>query len=494
MNLSRGRTPGPEAGGAGRTRGRRRATALTASVAGLLAVASLAACSSSAKPAASGGGGGGSSAPGSAAAGASGASSPSAAASSGAPAYKCGASATKLTMWGWAAGYELAVNEFNKTHPDICVSLQNNGAANDEYTKIGNTLKAGSGAPDLAEIEYFALPSFEVTKSLVDLTKFGAGDHKKDIAPVAWAQASQGDAVYAMPVDLGPLVQYYNSTLLSKHSIDVPTTWDQFATAADKLHTADPKAAIANFDPTNAQAVLAMMQQYNAFPFKYSGGSNLTIDFTGSAQMAFANYWQKLIDAKEVTMAADFSPEQWTDFDTGVDAVRFSPAWGPVGMQLNMKQSIGAWRAAPMPQNTAGQTLSGNWGGSTIAVLAQSKHQKEAAEFAEWFGGSADAWKILSGPVAGAFPAYLPLLNDPTFQSTTLPISGDSQPNKVFAQAAQNMIAPQWPPIMTAALTQWTDVFAGVAKGTEKLPDAFKSYQDSLVKYAKAQGFTVSTS
>jgi multiple sugar transport system substrate-binding protein len=462
-----------------------------------LAVSALGACSSSSKPAAQGGSASASDTTASSTTPAGSASAPapaSAAASSGAPKYKCSDSATKLTMWGWAAGYDLAVDAFNRSHPDICVTLQNNGAANDEYTKIGNTLKAGNGAPDLAEVEYFALPSFEITKSLVDLTKYGANDHKGDIAPVAWAQVSQGSAVYAMPVDLGPLVQYYNSTLLSKHSIDVPQTWSEFSAAAQKLHAADPKAAITNLDPTNAQAVLAMMQQNNAFPFKYSGGSNLTIDFTGSAQMAFANYWQKLLDAKQVTTAADFSPEQWTDFDSGVDAVRFSPAWGPVGMQLNMKASIGSWRAAPMPQTTAGQKLSGNWGGSTIAVFTQSKHPKEAAEFAEWFGGSADSWKILSGPVAGAFPAYLPLLNDSAFQSTTLPISGNSQPNKVFAEAAQNMIAPQWPPIMTAALTQWTDTFGGVAKGTETLPDAFKAYQAAMVKYAKAQGFTVSTS
>lgn len=478
----------------GRLRGGR-LTAVAVAAVGALAVTTLGACSSSSKPVAQGGGSiSASDTTATSAAPTDSASAPAPGASSGAPAYKCSDSATKLTMWGWAAGYNLAVDAFNRSHPDICVTLQNNGAANDEYTKIGNTLKAGNGAPDLAEIEYFALPSFEITKSLVDLTKYGANDHKADIAPVAWSQVSQGSAVYAMPVDLGPLVQYYNSTLLSKYNIDVPTTWDQFAAAAQKLHAADPKAAIANFDPTDAQAVLAMMQQYNAFPFKYTGGSNVTIEFTGSAQMAFANYWQKLLDAKEATTAADFSPEQWTDFDTGVDAVRFSPAWGPVGMQLSMKASIGAWRAAPMPQTTAGQKLSGNWGGSTIAVFAQSKHPKEAAEFAEWFGGSADSWKILSGPVAGAFPAYLPLLNDPTFQSTTLPISGSSQPNKVFAEAAQNMIAPQFPPIMTAALTQWTDTFGGVAKGTETLPDAFKAYQAAMVKYAKAQGFTVSTS
>ena len=46
-----------------------------------------------------------------------------------------------------------------------------------------------------------------------------------------------------------------------------------------------------------------------------------------------------------------------------------------------------------------------NWGVSDAEVDATSKvvvqHAKEAAEFAQWFGGSDDSWKILAGPVGG---------------------------------------------------------------------------------------------
>ncbi|MFE3412325.1 ABC transporter substrate-binding protein [Streptomyces mirabilis] len=403
----------------------------------------------------------------------------------------CRSGATSLTFWGWSAGYDLAVKKFNQTHPDICVKLENAGAAGDEYVKLSDALKAHSGTPDVAQIEYFELPSFEITKSLVDLTPYGVGAAKQNEAPAAWSAVTQGSAQYAMPVDLGPLALYYNSAVFTRHKIAVPATWSQFAAAADTLHAADPKAAITNFDPVDAQPVLAMMQQYGAFPFTYSGGDRLGINFTGAAQTAFADFWQGLIDKKEVTTAADFSPAQWANLDSGANAARITPAWGPVGMQGSIKKTIGSWRAAPVPQQQAGQSAGGNWGGSTLAVVKGTVHAKEAAEFAKWFGGSADAWPILSGDVAGAFPGYLPLLNSPAFQSRTLPISGTSQPNKVFAKAAQDLRPIQWPPIMTAALTQWTSTFAGVAKGTETLPEAFKTFQQQMVSYAKAQGFTV---
>jgi multiple sugar transport system substrate-binding protein len=469
----------PSAAGSGRPPGRRwnrtgrKALLPTVAAAAVLA---LAACSGTSTPSTT------------SAAGSSGTPNPSSSTAA------CASGATKITFWGWSAGYDLAVNQFNATHPDVCVTIENAGAAGDEYTKLSDALKAGSGTPDVAQIEYFEVPSFEITNSLVDLSQYGVGDAKSNVIPAAWSQTTQGDAIYAMPVDVGPMALWYNKDQFDAAGITtLPTTWADFATAADKLHAKDSSAAITNLDPETAQEMLAVMQQWGAFPFEYSGGDKLGIHFTGAAQTAFAQYWQGLYDKGEVTKVADFSPTQWTNLDTGKNASRLSPAWGPVGMQGSISKTIGSWRAAPLPQVNAGDNLSGSWGGSTLAVIKGTQHAKEAAEFAQWFGGSDDSWKILAGPVGGAFPAYLPLLDDDTFLATQLPISGDSQPNKVFAEAAKAINYPQWPPIMTAALTQWTSTFAGVVKGSETLQQAFAAFQKQMVDYAKSQGFTVTT-
>src|ERR1700744_5472375 len=68
----------------------------------------------------------------------------SAASAGGTGGANCKPGATHLTFWAWAAGYNLAVNQFNATHPDICVTLENDGATNVEYTKIQDAEKAGS--------------------------------------------------------------------------------------------------------------------------------------------------------------------------------------------------------------------------------------------------------------------------------------------------------------------------------------------------------------
>ena len=404
----------------------------------------------------------------------------------------CKPGAVQLTFWAWAAGYNLAVNEFNKTHPGICVTLENVGATSVEYTKIQDAEKAGTGAADIVEMEYFVLPSFEITKTLANLVPYGVNTYKANEVPSAWAQVSQGGGVYAMPVDVGPLAFYYNSSLLSKYHLAVPKTWSQYAAEAATLKKDDAGAALGTVDWTDDQPMLALMQEYGAFPFKWDGGSSLTIDFTGQAETSFASYWQQMIGSGEVGHEADFSAGQWAAWDDESVAARFSPAWGPVGMQLSVKKTLGDWRAAQIPQVTAGQGESGNWGGSTIAVLSSSKYPRQAAEFAEWFGGSAASWKILSGPVAGAYPGYEPLLNSSSFLSQTLKISGTQEYQGVFAAAAKDMTAAQWPPIMNEVNTLWPTVFAGVSNGTETLQQAFTTMQNDLVKYARAQGFSVS--
>ena len=59
---------------------------------------------------------------------------------------------------------------------------------------------------------------------------------------------------------------------------------------------------------------------------------------------------------------------------------------------------------AELPQWTAGQDVAGNWGGSSTAVMAASKHQQDAAEFAAWLNTTRrrpPRWRS----VGGIYPA-----------------------------------------------------------------------------------------
>jgi len=470
----------------------RRARLAVGGAAALAAVTGLAACSSGSSsttaPAAS------SSATATAASSAtSAAASPSSSVTLEAGGSCASSNAVKITFWAWVPGLGRAVNEFNATHPGICVTQEDVGAGDPEYVAITNALKAGSGAPDVAEVEYDELPSFEVTHNVDNLVPYGADTYKSDFVPWAWQEVSQGSAVYAIPGDAGPMAFYYNSALLAKYHITPPTTWAQFATDAATLHSADPSAVMTNFSAVDLQWIMSLMAQDNAWPFTYTGGSSVTINWTGAKQMAFARYWQNLINAHEVNDTTDVSATSFADMDKGIDASWLSSAWGPSYFLPDAKSSLGDWRATALPQWTAGADVAANWGGSSYPVFSQSKHPAQAAEFAEWLNATTTSWNITKTAPSLLFPTYVPLLNDPSYKDLNNALSGTSDPNVAFTAAASHVTSDEWPPFMTEALNEASTVFAGVANGKETLQAAFSSFQNVLVSYAKAQGFTVST-
>lgn len=404
----------------------------------------------------------------------------------------CKPGAVPITFWSWAPGYDQVVNAFNQSHPSICVKMEDNGGGNVEYTKLSAAIKAGSGIPDVAEVEYIELPSLEVSHSLVNLVPYGINNYKKDFVPSVWAQVSEGNAVYAMPGDIGPLGFYYNSKLLAKYKITPPSTWAQFEADAATFHKADTSAYLANFDPADGEWLLALMQGWGAFPFNYTGGRTVTIDFTGPKEMAFAKYWDGLLSSHLVSHIPDGTPAFYHDLgNSGYNAAWLMAAWGPGYFAPEVTKTLGDWRAAPLPQAHAGDDIVGSWGGSTVPVFKGTSHPKQAAEFAEYFFGTTAAWKLHADKVGQAFPSFLPYLHNNAFLDSTIPLSGSSQPQKVFATESTHITSVHWPPIMEYVLTEAGTAFANVLNGKGTMAADFRSFQKTLTAYATSEGLTV---
>jgi multiple sugar transport system substrate-binding protein len=386
-----------------------------------------------------------------------------------------------------------AVDQFNATHSNICVTLEDPGAGTGEYVPLDNALKAGTGAPDVAEVEFDLLPSYEIQHYLVNLVPYGANNYKSNFASWAWSQVTQGSGVYAMPSDFGPMGFYYNQQTLAKYHITPPTTWAELAQAASKLHGQNSKAYLIDFPANDPQWLMDMMSQAGAWPFQYSGGANLTINWTGPAQEKFASFWQPLIDSHAVATITDLSTGELTGMDTGTIGAAIYSAWAPSYFAPDVKSSMGQWRASALPQWSAGASIGADWGGSTYPVFSQSKHPAQAAQFSEWLTATDQSWSIVKTPPSSLFPTYLPTLQSSAFKALAYPISGSSQPNQVFSAGALGIPQTPWPPFMTQVLNQGATTFGGVMTGKETLAQAFAAFQQQEVSYAKAQGFNVST-
>jgi len=129
-----------------------------------------------------------------------------------------------LEVWSWVSGLDKAARLFEQAYPDIKVHVNNVVGGPAEYQKLQTAIKAGSGGPDVAQIEYDFLSSFIVTDGLTDLSKYGANDVKDYFVPWTWGQVSpDGKAVYGIPQDTGPMALLYNKKIFDQYGLTVPT-------------------------------------------------------------------------------------------------------------------------------------------------------------------------------------------------------------------------------------------------------------------------------
>ena len=185
-----------------------------------------------------------------------------------------------------------------------------------------------------------------------------------------WKSASDGDAVYGIPWDSGPMGLLYRDDIFTRERPRAcPETWDAYAEAALKLAKDKPGTFMTDFAAGDAGWVAAVLWQKGWRPFHLEG-TNISIAINDQIAKDWANYWQKLIDAKAVDVAPVWTSEWFAGLDNGTYASWVTAAWGPALMASSMKESVGKWRAAKIPQWKAGEYVVSNWGGSTVAAMA----------------------------------------------------------------------------------------------------------------------------
>jgi multiple sugar transport system substrate-binding protein len=399
---------------------------------------------------------------------------------------------TTLTFWTWVPNIEQEVALFEKKYPAVKVNVVNAGQGADAYTKLRTALKAGSGAPDLAQIEYQYIPTFSITKSLVDLRPYGAQADKSKFVDWTFNQVTGPNGeILAYPQDTGPMGMLYRADLFAKYGIAVPKTWDDFAAAARKLHAANPKIYLTNMSTNEAAGWHGLMWQAGSKAYSVSGTTvGLAVDDAASKKVA--GYWGGLVKDGVVSTDPDFTDNWYQGFTNDKYATWLTAAWAPAFLGGSAKPTAGKWRAAPLPQWDAGKPVSGNWGGSTTAVVAGTKNPIAAAKFAEFLNTDPETTRMFN-TVQNFFPATKALLADPAFAGQKSAFFGGQSVNQVFADISGTVDSGwQWPPFLDQSVTDWTET---VGKGLADKGDvaaASDQWQSRLTAYAKDQGFTVS--
>ncbi|MDQ0792410.1 ABC transporter substrate-binding protein [Streptomyces sp. B1I3] len=392
-----------------------------------------------------------------------------------------------VTVWAWEPTLEQVAADFEKKYPKVDVKLVNAGTNNDEYKALQNAISAKKGVPDVAQVEYYALSQYALTKSVTDLAPYGADKLAGSYSPGPWNAVRSGDGVYGLPMDSGPMALFYNKKVFDAHRIAVPTTWDEYVEAARKLHKADPKAYITS-DIGDAGLTTTLLWQAGSHPYKVDG-TTVGIDFADAGAKKYTETWQKLIDEKLLAPVAGWSDDWYKGLGDGTIATLPIGAWMPANFASGVKDAAGDWRAAPLPQWAEGENAGAENGGSSLALPELGKNKALAYAFVEYANSGPGVQTRIKN---GAFPATTKDLNSEAFQNTEFPYFGGQKANKIFAESAKNT-STDWSylPYQVYANSVFNDTVGKAYVSGTPLSQGLQAWQDATVKYGTEQGFTV---
>ena len=416
-------------------------------------------------------------------------------------ANKGDADKAELVFWGWDSGNSMKeiLADFEKANPGITVKFNNTGTAEKTSTALSNAIAAGNGAPDVVMLEDPTVTQFAVTGDLADLSQFGADKLADDFSAGPWNKLQYNNKPYALPIDSGPEMFFYNDAVFKKAGVDGTKikTWDDYYEAAKKVKAAGSYMTNNSGSSMEYQPFTAQAWQAGAQPWKVDG-EKITIDMTNDAGMKkYIDFQQKLIDEDLIdTKTANWSDDWNRELNDGTIASLTIGGWMPVNLMNGAPDQAGNWRVAQLPQWNEGDETSAEDGGSALAVVSQSKQQAAAYKFVEYLTHGKGAQTMAD---TGTFPSLKSILTSKSFTDPNSEANkkvndyfGGQNVNQVLSEAAQRKVSKfAYLPYNPFAQSSFGDQISKAFSKNITLKEAFANYAKALADHGTQQGYTV---
>lgn len=394
--------------------------------------------------------------------------------------------AVRLNMWSWVTDLHIAAEIWNEQNPHIQVDISWIPGGNEGgYQTLFSALAADS-SPDLAQVELRAIPEFMLVNGLVDLSRYGADQYADRFDETLWGQASFADGVYGIPQDAGPVGMFYRPDLLEQVGAEVPATWGEWAEVGAELR--DAGIYIDSFPLADASIFTAHAMQAGATWFS-AEEDHWVMNMADETTLDVARFFDAAVDSGIVTTQHEpFSPGWFAAAGNDRIASLSGASWGDAMLQ-GVSGAEGEWRVAPVPQWMNGYGSS-TIGGSSTAVMANSRHPAEALEFAVWLNSSPEGIDALienSGIGWSASPNHIGSSREGPSEF----FGGQEYNTEVFEKAAQQQNPHwQWWPIVQQSFSILEDEFRQKAQGSS-LVDAVVSAENSIFDVMRHKGLVV---
>jgi multiple sugar transport system substrate-binding protein len=328
-----------------------------------------------------------------------------------------------IKHWVWLDNpndptFKEMVADFNQTHPNIRVEMELVGW-NNFHDKLLTEVVAGGG-PDTTAFRMSWVSEFQAMKALAPLDGYiKKWKGKADVASNLWTLLKQDSKqpTYQMPWELVNIYLYYRKDIFAKENLTPPSTMDEFLDVCKKLTKdtdGDGKIDQYGFAMRGARGGHEMWTTF-AFSSGYSffdkkGRVTINNPEVVKANQFYIDLYRKY-KVVPPTAPSDGFAEILANFQSGKAAMLCHT----VKSSKVLLDKLGADKVGvvPVPAGPKGRVTM--FCDTQNALLANSKHKKEAFQFISWLAEKkqVDRWCRATGIV----PICNSLTNEPYYQN-----------------------------------------------------------------------------
>lgn len=377
-----------------------------------------------------------------------------------APAFNTGAKKI-LNFWAFTdtrtAWQKKAFELYKKAkNPDFEINWTN-FPYQQMHDKVLVTALAGSGGPDIADIEIGQFSRYikgdvifvDLAPKLKAMGELDNFYHPSATDPWSW----QGK-IYGMGNELNTCLLSYRWDIWQKAGVKTPiNTWDEFAQEAIRFHKDTGNYLLDMPLDDSRWWWLMTLQQKGGF-FGPDGQPTLntapSINTMAFQKKAITDGWAVL------TQPGNQAQAYWAGTISGRIASLLGPSWNfSGGAQQNAAQTAGKWHLQPMPRWTPDGSPTATWGGTGVSVLKTSSSVDEAVDFVTFEHTTPEAL-LNDFQIRQVWPTYKPAFSSPLL-SQPLPFFDNQKVGSLINQVSPLINtwynSPYWPET-TDALTR----------------------------------------
>jgi cellobiose transport system substrate-binding protein len=327
---------------------------------------------------------------------------------------------TTITLqWFGSPGFDQAVKDFEALNPNIKVNSENRGQLRDFQPLLVQWLATGS--PQLGDVvmleEGTLLEFLQDPSKWTNLLDLGAASLKDNYLPYKWENGFTADKskLVGLGTDVGGLAMCYRRDLLAKAGMPTDReavsklwpTWSAYAEQGAKFKAAKTGAAWID----SATSIMQPYIMQNSDTWFYDRSNNFILGTNPVVKQAW-DYGLGLAQNGLTAKLIRWTPDWDAAFANAAFATVPCAAWGTgVISERAGAAASGKWDIATIPGG------SGNWGGSYLAIPAQSTKKDAAYKLLTYLTGKAG--HLAEFKEKGTMPSTIAALDDPAFAGAT---------------------------------------------------------------------------